>query len=364
MSDRRFIQGSRRVWLSFATAVLLALFPVISMTSSASAADVGAASSAAQVKGNCAKQQVAKNVNGLCFEQGGYAGYSAQLPSGDWALGITATWTVPTIASCPQNSANDHPRTAVWVGQWGGMQDLLPTSAGGKADSWLPQIGTLSRCVSGRAVYSIGWEMAADQSGYGNAAQVTMDCPGNTIYKLCAYADASYPNNPSNIMIINPGDQILASVGIVMGNQSEPSTKAQPRKFQIYLDDMTTGIIADGYLVTAKGAKPVNVSLPAIIDQSGVIVEDQPSCSLSDIFVTHTCTNGLTLNGLAKFTTPIKITAYIAQWKQYKATTNEWVLQRDYLGVIHDQLAQNSAPSGSMTGSSGMSWTVTWLRQF
>lgn len=235
-----------------------------------------------------------------------------------------------------------------------------------KGVGWLPQIGTVSYCWSGKPYYSIAWEMATIQGGdLGNGVQLSPDCPGNKIYKLCAYAPGSYPGKPSDKMKINPGDQILASVGLLLpGKQTEPSEKSQPRKFQIYLDDMTTGFLADGYMVTAKGAKPVSVKLPDIIEQSGVIVEAQPSCSLSDIFVYHSCKYGLTLNGLAKFTTPIRITAYIAQWKPYKTTVNEWVLQRDYLNLIHDQLAQNSAPSGSMTSPNGMSWAVTWLRQY
>lgn len=374
MGHHKLLKSGRRVGLSFAAAVLVALFSVISMTASASAAHLGsgpsdrtaaqvAHSSAAQVKSNCAKNQITKGVNGLCMETEFYSGYSAQLPSGVWPLGITGTWTVPKV-SCPQGVAgalNDKPRTAVWVGQWGSMEDIFPAK-GSTADAWLPQIGTASRCSFGKAIYSIAWEMATDQSQYGNAAQDTLACPGNKIYKLCAYASISYPKNPSDKMTINPGDRIRASVGIETGNQLEPSAKAAPRKFDIYLDDETTGVIADGYMVTAEGTKQVPVNLSKIIQQSGVVVEDEPGCDLSKPLCGG---EGPTFNGLAKFT-PIKITAWIAQWKPYKTTVNEWVLQRDYLSIIHRQLAQNSAPSGSMDSAdgNGMSWTVTWLHQY
>ncbi|HEX4092158.1 MAG TPA: hypothetical protein VHZ33_25865 [Trebonia sp.] len=341
MRNHGFTAPLRRIFVCVLSIASLALLAAVSSGSQARAA-IGS-----QPKGNCSAKQISQGVNGICLLSNVYSGYTAQLPSGHWALGVTGTWIVPKI-SCPGDILEGNPRTAVWVGQFGSWTDLVDKSQKGKADAWLPQIGTLSRCLAGKAVYSIAWEMAADQTGYGNAAQDSLDCPGNKIYKLCSYTD--FPSHPGKKMTIRPGDHVLASVGILTGNQPAPGAKAQPRKFQIYLDDMTTGVIADGSIETAKGASPVKVGLAQIIDQSGVIVEDEPGVPA--------------FNGLAKFDSPIRITAYIAQWKQYRTTVNEWFLQRDYLKLVHHQLAQNGRPSGSMTGSSGMSWTVTWLRQY
>jgi hypothetical protein len=362
--------GGKPILISAAVAALLAVaVPSVSAartvrTEVSTASGVSQGSATSQPKNTCSSQQTAPGVNGRCILNDTYSGYSAQLPDGYWALGVTGTWVVPQISSCPANVLNDHPRTAVWVGEWGSWAHLRLRSQGGKEDAWLPQIGTVSRCSNGNAIYSVGWEMASDKAGYGNSAQLSMDCPGDRFYKLCSYTD--YPNNPSNSMTISPGDQILASVGIITTRKHPQSRGGRHvRKFQIYLDDETTGVIAVGHLKTAKGdSRTAKVRRAAIIKQGGVIVENEPSCSIAD-FLILSCKNGDTFNGLAEFGTPIPITAYIAQWKQRRATVNEYVMQRGYFfNLIHHQLAQNSQPSGSMTGPNGMSWTVSWLRQY
>jgi len=361
----------RRLLLASASAVLLSLLPldlavgartVPVRTSATHIVTQTSAMTSKQPKNACSPKQVAPGVKGRCILNDTYSGYSAELPDGYWVLGVTGTWVVPKISTCPSGILNDHPRAAVWVGEWGSWADLRLKSEGGREDAWLPQIGTVSRCFNGKATYSVAWEMASEP-GYGNAAQLRMDCPGDKVYKLCAYAN--YPHNPSKNMAISPGDQILASVGIITGNHPQPPAGRQVRKFQIYLDDETTGVIAVGYMKTAKSnGKTTQVSLDAIVKQGGVIVEDEPSCSISD-FLHLNCEHGDTFNGLAKFQTAIPITVYIAQWKNLRATTTEWVMQRGYLfNLIHHQLARNSAPSGSMTGPNGMHWTVTWLRQY
>jgi hypothetical protein len=260
-----------------------------------------------------------------------WAGYSAY-PAAGYVSKQTASWTVPTI-SCPI-SINEKPSAAVWVGMWGSNSSMASKTG------WLPQIGTESDCSEGFAIPpKLVWQMQSQVSGGGNTAQHGLDCPGDSTYYLCG-----------NLTTISAGDKISASVTFLGPYRIVASVLT----FQIQLTDLTTGKYAQGQIKTNK---PVLIG--NIASQGGAIVEDNPPCTLAQLF-TLNCGPLPANNGLASFATPITISnaaTSVGGVSSASLSYNEWVMKVASNG---HQLAHNSPLTIT---TNGMSYNVSWLRQ-
>lgn len=291
-----------------------------------------------------------------------WSGYSASPSDATvWPGDISANWTVPAVACPPLATAK--PRTAVWVGLWGGVPQMQDATA------WVPQIGTASDCNNLQygpgATYHVVWEMYAmpadnGHPNYGNGVQYDLKCKASDpYYNVCArhYASGSIGGTPIHTMMISAGDQINAAVALLATSTADP-TKPRPRSFEIRLTDLNTGDEVQGNITTNQP-----VTLAQTDAQGGVIVENQPPCGVLDVLHLR-C--GLAFNGLAQFPTPINVTGMTLLTYSHTAKLNytEWVMQRDYT-LVKSLLAQNSDPTGSAEGTAhGLSFTVTWLRAF
>ena len=105
---------------------------------------------------------------------------------------------------------------------------------------------------------------------------------------------------------------------------------SQARHFEIRLTDLTTGEFAQGYISTIVGVKQGHIAY-----QGGVVVEDNPPCSIDDFLHPGKC-KGI-INGLAQFDTPVDITG-MHTLTEHKGNGNlvplyynEWVLERTHL---------------------------------
>jgi Peptidase A4 family len=247
-----------------------------------------------------------------------YAGYAAY-PSVGYVMKVQAIWSVPSI-SCPLLGL---PRAAAWVGMWGGTTSINNGTA------WLPQIGTVSQCVNGRASYVAFWEMATLVTGQGNAPQMLNSIP------------------------VHPNDTIVASVAF-LGPATFPNGYER-RKFELQIRDTTDNKSAVLYEETSAG-----VQLGSVIRQGGAVIEDEPpsSCSVQDLPDCSVASPFQWLgHGLAKFDPPVHFSKVIVSgragvtWKYF-----EYVMRDGPGGSV---LAQNS-PLGL---SNGMYYTITWKAQ-
>jgi hypothetical protein len=258
-----------------------------------------------------------------------WAGYSAN-PAKGYVRGEQASWGVPRI-TCPTSIFDGAPRAVVWVGEWGSIPDIE------KKTSWLPQIGTSARCVGGKPKYELTWEMFTYVKNGGNGAQYGLDCPGSKLYRLCG-----------NLKSVSPNDVVTAAVAFA----GPYSNKAAVRQFNITLLDLTTGDEAVGYIKTNQP-----VALDDIATQGGVILEDNPTCHLTD-FILGKC-HSLGPNGLAEFAGGLTVgtaTTYTGgSGGKPGLRYSRWIMTND-----GHQLAKD----GSLAiVDSTMNFTVTWERR-
>jgi hypothetical protein len=164
-----------------------------------------------------------------------WGGWSAHAAGGKGRM--YAQWTVPEV-KCnalgqPPQSWN-RSRAAAWVGLWG--KDVNNPA------TWLPQIGTVSRCLGGLGGYYAVVEMAHKSGGPGTDPMPVFNVrPGDQIISTLFYdgpradrrlqfsfsitdPDATKrgePSNSSGIMLTDPGDQeqnALWSGGCIVEN--------------------------------------------------------------------------------------------------------------------------------------------------
>jgi hypothetical protein len=246
-----------------------------------------------------------------------YAGYAAY-PSAGYVHKVQAIWSVPSI-SCPPRGV---PRAAAWVGMWGGTASINNQTA------WLPQIGTVSHCDKGKALYVAFWEMATGLRGQGNAPQILSSVP------------------------VHANDTIVASVTFV-GPTSFPNGY-QRRKFELTINNTTDHKAAK--LTVLSGG----VQLASIISQAGAVIEDEPPCSVWDLPDCNAPIKQWLGHGLAEFSPPVHFSNVLVSaqsgaklpWKYY-----EYVM-RDGKG---GQLLGADSTLGLSKG--GMYYTITWKTQ-
>jgi hypothetical protein len=204
-----------------------------------------------------------------------WAGVSAYPNSGD-VTDVEASWIVPKI-SC---AAGSEARAAVWVGLWGSISSLAAQTG------WLPQIGTDSVCINGKAYYLFVWEMFSQVTGGGNDAQYGYEC--DSYY--CVSGNLPTGKDPfgrsGKVAFVHPGDSVSASVF----NEDSSGSGAARRTLYISLSDNTTNHYAAGTIKTNLA-----VPLANIARQAGVIVESNPSYNLFGIIPIPV------YSGLAKF---------------------------------------------------------------
>jgi hypothetical protein len=258
-----------------------------------------------------------------------WAGYSAY-PAKGFIYDEEANWGIPKV-TCPA-SPLDSPRAAVWVGMWGSLGSLKGQNG------WLPQIGTASDCGGLHPTYSVVWEMESQVSGGGNRVQYGLDCPGNKTYSLCG-----------NLTSVSPGDVVNAAVNF----EGPYTAKAAKRKFEIRITDLTTGDYAVGQIVTNK-----RVKIGQIADQGGVIVEDNPPCSWSDILLLKCVVPAR--NGLARFAGGITIGTVYTSVGGAPANT-----ALRYIKWVMKSKGHQLAKDGQLAVVDGtMNFSVAWQRRY
>jgi hypothetical protein len=182
-----------------------------------------------------------------------WAGVSAYPNNGD-VTDVEASWKVPKV-SC---AAGSYARAAVWVGLWGGLTSIDDKTA------WLPQIGTDSQCINGKAYYLLVWEMESQVAGGGNAAQDGYEC--DSYY--CVTGNLPTEKDPfggsAQVAFLHPGDSVSASVL----NEDSSGSGAASRTFYISFSDNKTNHYAAGTMKTNR-----TVPLADITRQAGVIAE-------------------------------------------------------------------------------------------
>lgn len=251
---------------------------------------------------------------------GPWVGYSAY-PASGYVIDSEATWNVPQISNCPF-TVGAGPRTAAWVGLWGGTTSMQDKTG------WLPQIGTDSVCLAGQPYYLLTWQMYA-QDGGGNGEQYGYDCSAGQDYNVCGDLPEIDVPLLGEVAFVNPGDLVNAAV---YDEGPYGSTPTQ-RTFEIRLDDETTGQYVQGTITTNQA-----VSLGNIARQGGAIVEDDSS------------------NGLAQFN-PLTFSDVYAGGGSGGYSFFHWAMQ-----FGSDQLAITSSPSISYNSSTVIryGYTVTW----
>ena len=263
-----------------------------------------------------------------------WAGVSAYPNSGD-VSDVEASWIVPKI-SCP---AGSYSRAAVWVGAWGGL-----TSIGDKT-AWLPQIGTDSQCVNGKAYYLLVWEMESFVTGGGNGAQDGYECDSYYCVKGNLPTGKDPFGGSGKVVFVHSGDSVSASV--FDEDSSRPG--AARRTFYISLSDNTTNHYAAGTIKTNLA-----VPLANIARQAGVIVESNTVTNLFGIPLPISI-----FLGLAQFA-PLSVGPVYVYGGSGGDSFYRWPMQYG-----SDQLATPSFPGIlDYTQSFVYDCTVTWQHTF
>ena len=248
-----------------------------------------------------------------------WAAYSAY-PASGYVTAVFATWTVPAV-SCP--SLPSLPRTSVWAGIWGSAISM----SGGTG--WLPQIGTTVDCnfipspggisfIPG-AHYSLVWEMES-QVGAGHRIQYGLDCPGNSLYRLCG-----------NLRSVSANDTIEASVRF----KGPFTSGAKQRTFVISIADLTKNTSATGFIKTNKP-----VLIKDIASQAGAVVEENGN------------------QGLAPFSKPISLSKVHVQGGSQGYQFYKWPMVPYAVCYGIPKLRQTSHSSTQAQ----YSYTVSWKR--
>jgi len=238
----------------------------------------------------------------------------AAYPNTGYVTDAEASWTVPKV-SC---AAGSNARAAVWVGAWGSNTSIDDKTA------WLPQIGTDSQCINGKAYYLLTWEMETHVTGGGNAAQDGYEC--NSYY--CVKGSLPTGKDPfggsGKVVFVQPGDSVSASVF----NEDSSGSSAAHRTFYISLTDNKTGHYVAGTMKTN-----LTVPLADIARQAGVIVESNTATLENLLGQTKTV-----FFGLAKFTR-LRIGPVYVYGGSGGDSFYRWVMQYG-----KDQLANTSFP--------------------
>jgi hypothetical protein len=248
-----------------------------------------------------------------------WAAYSAY-PANGYVTDVFASWTVPAV-SCPDLPSV--PRTSVWAGIWGSLSSMANNTG------WLPQIGTTADCnlilgpgglpvIAPGTHYRLVWEMQSLVSGGGNRVQYGLDCPGDSLYRLCG-----------NLTSVSANDKIQAAVRFT----GPFTSKATQRTFEIVISDLTKKTSALGFIKTNK---PVLIS--DIAGQGGAVVEE----------------NGT--NGLASFSTPVQVSKIHVRGGSGGYLFYKWPMASYNVGYGVPQLQQSSY-SGR---EARYSYSVTW----
>jgi hypothetical protein len=169
-----------------------------------------------------AKPAAVKNVT--------YAGWSVH-PQFGQAWEAAAKWTVPAVTcnATPFTRPWVRSRAAVWVGTWGKPGD---------ANSWLPQVGTVSQCNDG----GLSEQYFAFYQMYRSGG----------------------PSPTTLTMKVQPGDHIYAYIlfsGVSSGTLM----------FQYWIQNLSRNSHKTGLISTAQG-----VSKSEAMWEGGIIVETQP----------------------------------------------------------------------------------------
>lgn len=219
------------------------------------------------------------------------AGFASSRVSGEPLAEVEASWHVPAVLDC---SLGDYALTAVWVGL-SGASDPEHFS-----DSWLPQVGTDSRCTGSafnNTHYAAVWEL------YNS----TMDTGEQTFG-----------------MTISPGDLVHAWV-LKYGQSSDGS--------QFFMLSLTR---TDAHGNTETDQQPVatsrNVDLSKAATYGWSVVETKSE------------------KGLAKFDA-FDITNFLVSPAPFPPGLNTYVFKL---------VNSNDQPLAETTQTSGTSWRVTW----
>jgi Big-like domain-containing protein len=192
-----------------------------------------------------------------------YAGWSVH-PSGGLVHSVQAQWTVPSVTcGTPATRPWYTSRAAVWAGMWGPASGISTTD-------WLPQAGTISECFFGVPIYVAFYELEAAENG----------------------------NKPVVLpMLIRAGDTIQATVTYTKTNS------ANQLIFSYSITDISLRNDTDAGQMppTSKG-----VQLSAAAYQGGVIVENEPTGTITDCVTRSICLS-VPVGGLSKFASPISV---------------------------------------------------------
>jgi hypothetical protein len=263
-----------------------------------------------------------------------WVGVSAY-PNSGYVTDVEGSWIVPKV-SC---GAGPNARAAVWVGMWGGITSIEDNIA------WLPQIGTDSQCINGKAYYLLAWEMKSDVTGGGNDAQDGYECDSYYCVKGNLPTGKDPFGGSGKVAFVHPGDAISASVF----NEDSSGSGVANRTFYISLSDNTTSHYAAGTIKTN-----LTVPLANIARQAGVIVE-----SNTNIINLFGIIKIPVFEGLAKFA-PLSIGPVYVYGGSGGDSFFRWPMQSG-----SDQLANPGFPGIlAYKPSFVYDYTVTWQHTF
>ena len=253
-------------------------------------------------------------------EWSGYGVYPSV--QGDTLKHVSALWAVPKV-TCPTKGISSHgawgPRAAVWVGLTGTLDSVYTTG-----NAYLPQIGTNSKCVSGKPQYSGVYQL----------------------YHACGLSDvlACLGQQEIDGFKVSGGDTVYASV-VYSG-----TTSSGVQKFQLTLIDYASG--GSGTKVTENVETSANVPLLDVARQGVAIVENIDPFTVAGIPIPGT-------GGLAQFDKPVEFVQYAANGE---ASGGLSAIEYNMLNK-DKKLATNSHPLGGDPTVGTGNFTVTWNAQ-
>lgn len=240
-----------------------------------------------------------------------YAGWSVHPAQG--VTSLTATWTIPKVecGNAPFGTRAWHQsRAATWIGMWGSKNNK----------NWkLAQVGTISSCYLGRTwadSYTVFAEM--------------------------------YPDQKQQILPlqVKPGEEVRASM-FYRGPETSGPYKGQ-LAFDYYIWKTSDGGVGPyGRLHTKAAAGDVTY-------QGGAVVEDEPYGGTSiGVF-----------GGLAQFTTPVKFTNVVVNYKDISQYAAPDLIRWDMYNTVYVAGKANLGKEAlAITYSSpppASGFTVTW----